>query len=44
MGVTFLDIWYIVNWGPAGSLLDQHQEAGRAGRDGLPSHVLRISK
>lgn len=42
MGVTFLDIWYIVNWGPARSLLDQHQEAGRAGRDGLPSHVLII--
>lgn len=42
MGVNFLDIWYIVNWGPARSLLDQHQEAGRAGRDGLPSHVLII--
>ena len=42
MGVNFPDIWYIVNWGPARSLLDQHQEAGRAGRDGLPSHVLII--
>ena len=42
IGVNFLYIWYIVNWGPARSLLDQHQEAGRAGRDGLPSHVLII--
>lgn len=42
MGVNFPDIRYIVNWGPARSLLDQHQEAGRAGRDGLPSHVLII--
>ena len=32
----------IVNWGPARSLLDQHREAGRAGRDGIPSHVLII--
>ena len=39
MGVNF---WYIVNWGPARSLLHQHQEAGWAGRDGLPSHVLII--
>lgn len=42
MGVNFPDIRYIVNWGPARNLLDQHQEAGRAGRDGLPSHVLVI--
>ena len=42
MGVNFPDTRYIVNWGPAQSLLDQHQEAGRAGRDGLPSHVLVI--
>lgn len=42
MGVNFLDIWYIVNWGPARSLLDQLQEAGWAGRDGLPSYVLII--
>ena len=39
MGVNFPDIRYIVNWGPARNLLDQHQEAGRAGRDGLPSHI-----
>ena len=39
MGVNFPDIRYIINWGPARSLLDQHQEAGRAGRDGLPSHI-----
>jgi superfamily II DNA helicase RecQ len=42
MGVNFLDIRYIVNWGPARSLLDQHQEAGRAGRDGKQSHIIII--
>ena len=42
MGVNFPDIRYVVNWGPARSLLDKHQEAGRAGRDGKPSHVLII--
>ena len=37
MGVNFPDVRYIVNWGPARSILDQHQEAGRAGRDGKKS-------
>lgn len=30
MGVDFPDIRYVVNWGPARTLLDQHQEAERA--------------
>ena len=42
MGENCSDIRYILNWGPARSLLDQHQEAGRAGRDGLHSQVLII--
>ena len=42
MGVNFPDVRYIVNWGPARSILDQHQEAGRAGRDGKKSHVIVI--
>lgn len=42
MGVNFPDVRYIVKWGPARSILDQHQEAGRAGRDGKKSHVIVI--
>lgn len=42
MGVNFPDVHFIVNWGPARSILDQHQEAGRAGRDGKKSHVIII--
>jgi len=42
MGVNFPDVRYIVNWGPAWSNLDQHQEAGRAGQDGKKSHVIII--
>ena len=33
MAVNVPDVCYIVNWGPARSILDQHQEAGRAGRN-----------
>jgi uncharacterized protein YaaR (DUF327 family) len=40
MGVNFPDIRYIINWGPARNLLDQLQEAGRAGRDGKTSHAI----
>ena len=40
MGVNFPDIRYIIIWGAARSILDLHQEAGRAGRDGLLSHVI----
>lgn len=40
MAVNFPDVRYIINWGPARSILDQHQEAGRAGRDGEKSHVI----
>ena len=42
MGVNFPDIRYIINWGPARTLIDQHQEAGRAGRDDKLSHVIVI--
>lgn len=40
MGVNFPDIRYIINYGPARTIVDQHQESGRAGRDGLPAHVI----
>ena len=43
MGVNFPDVWFIINWGPARSILDQHQEAGRAGRDGKRAHVVVIN-
>lgn len=42
MGVNFPDICYVVNWGPARNLLDHHQEAGRAGRDGKQSDIVVI--
>ena len=42
MGVNFPDIRYIINWGPARTLIDQHQEAGRAGRDDKLSHGIVI--
>ena len=40
MGVNFPDIRYVIMWGPPRSLLDFHQEAGRAGRDGLPADIV----
>ena len=43
MGVNFPDVCFIINWGPAQSILDQHQEAGRAGRDGKRAHVVVIN-
>lgn len=40
MGVNFPDVRYIVNFGPPRNLLDFHQQAGRAGRDGQLSDVV----
>ena len=40
MGGNFPDIRHIIIWGAACSILDLHQEAGRAGRNGLQSHVI----
>ena len=42
MGVNFGDIRYVINWGPVRNLLDQLQEAGRAGRDGLRAHIIIV--
>lgn len=43
MGVNFPDGRYVVLFGPPRSLLDFHQEARRAGRDGQPSDVVLYS-
>lgn len=40
MGVNFPNVWYVVMFGPARSLLDFHQQAGWAVRNGLPSDVV----
>ena len=40
MGVNFPNIRYVVMWGPQRSILDFHQQSGRAGRDNLPSDVV----
>ena len=40
MGVNFPDIRYVVNWCPARTILDQLQEAARAGKDRLQSDVV----
>ncbi|CAB4039129.1 ATP-dependent DNA helicase [Paramuricea clavata] len=40
MGVNFPDIRYVINWGSPRSLLDYHQEIGRAGRDGKQSYAI----
>lgn len=40
MGINFPNIRYVINWGPARSILDQLQESGRAGRDGKISHSI----
>ena len=40
MGVDFPDIRFVVMWGPPRSILDFHQEAGRAGRDNEPADVI----
>ncbi|CAB3977751.1 Hypothetical predicted protein [Paramuricea clavata] len=40
MGVNFPDIRFIVMFGPPRDILDLHQKAGRAGRDGLSSDIL----
>ena len=42
MGVNFPDVRYVVHWGPARNLLDHHQQAGRAGRDGNRSDIVVI--
>ena len=42
MGVNFPDVRFIINWGPARSILDQRQEAGRAARDRKRAHVVVI--
>ena len=42
MGINFPDVHYIINWGPPRTIIDQHQEAGQAGRDGLPAYVIVI--
>ena len=40
MGVNFPDVRYVVMYGPPRNLLDFHQQAGRAGRDGTLAHTV----
>lgn len=40
MGVNFPDVRFVLMFGPPRSILDFHQEAGRAGRDGVSSDVI----
>ncbi|XP_028408795.1 uncharacterized protein LOC114531368 [Dendronephthya gigantea] len=40
MGVNFPDVKYVVMYGPPRNLLDFHQQAGRAGRDGALAHTV----
>jgi superfamily II DNA helicase RecQ len=42
MGVNLPDIRYVINWGQARNILDEHQEAGRAGRDDFPCHNIIV--
>lgn len=42
MGVNFEDVRYVVNWGPVRNLLDQLQEASRAGWDGKRSNIVIV--
>lgn len=38
MGVNFPDVKYVIMHGPPRNLLDFHQQAGRAGRDGVGTY------
>ena len=40
MGVNFPNVRRVIMYGPPRTILDFHQEAGCAGRDGLPAEVL----
>jgi ATP-dependent DNA helicase RecQ len=40
MGVNFPDIRFVLMFGPPRSLIDFHQEAGRAGRDNEQSDII----
>ena len=40
MGVNFPDVKYVIMYGPPRNLFDFHQQAGKAGRDGLLAHTV----
>lgn len=42
MGVNFLDVRYIIHWGPPRNMIDYHQQSGRAGRNGKNADILTV--